>query len=112
VRSDRQGRDYLEFTLSDQLGEISARLWECTTEQKEMLTAGKVVGLTRRVQEWQGQLQLIVERIWLDDTVSQAQLVKGSPVAPVILWQDVIRRVEEIADPNPHFIVHHFKRLS
>src|SRR5690606_14655911 len=98
VRTGRQGRDYLELTLSDQTGEISARLWECTTEQKETFVTGKVVGLTGRVQEWQGQRQLIVERIWLDDTVPPAQLIKGPPVAPEILWQDVIRCVEQITD--------------
>ena len=98
LRTDRQGRDYLELTLSDQTGEISARLWECTTEQKETFVTGKVVGLTGRVQEWQGQRQLIVERIWLDDTVPPAQLIKGPPVAPEILWQDVFSRVEQIAD--------------
>lgn len=97
VRTGRQGRDYLELTLSDQTGEISARLWECTTEQKETFVTGKVVGLTGRVQEWQGKRQLIVERIWLEQS-PPALLVKGPPLEEDVLWYAVISRVEEIGN--------------
>lgn len=79
-----KGKPYLNLTLQDRTGEISAKKWEIEEGDLEVFTAGNIVAVEGEVLSYNGFLQMKVlsgELIPLED-VDASRFV---PVAPVPL---------------------------
>ncbi|MBR4577388.1 MAG: CMP-binding protein [Clostridia bacterium] len=80
-RKDVKGNDYVDMNLTDRTGEINCKIWnwESTAETPE---SGAVVKVRGTVQEYNGRLQLRIER-WRpmteEDPVDMSQLVPSAP---------------------------------
>ena len=80
-RKDVKGNDYVDMNLTDRTGEINCKIWnwESTAETPE---SGAVVKVRGTVQEYNGRLQLRIER-WRpmteEDPVDMGQLVPSAP---------------------------------
>ncbi len=61
-KTARTGKTYLDMTLSDDSGNISAKLWDFNKD-KHKFSAGDIIKIQGKVSEYQGQKQLTVERI-------------------------------------------------
>ena len=90
---------FLNLTLMDRTGDVKGRMWDRAEEIAEQFDVGDVVLISGRVDEYQGQLQIIINEVvpatedqydpgdlvmrsgrtheelleWLDDTVNQVQ---------------------------------------
>lgn len=66
VKVGSNGKQYLDVTLGDNSGEISAKKWDVSEEEHQKLKEIKVKDLVKikgLVTEWAGQLQLRIQRI-------------------------------------------------
>ena len=61
--ANANGKKYLDFTIGDKTGDISAKLWEVSPQAEEEITKNIIVKIRGTVVAWQGSLQLKIERI-------------------------------------------------
>ena len=80
-RKDVKGNDYVDMNLTDRTGEINCKIWNWESSA-EMPENGSVVKIRGTVQEYNGRLQLRVER-WrkaaAEDPVDMNRLVPCAP---------------------------------
>ena len=95
-RKDVKGNDYVDMNLGDRTGEINCKVWnwDPNTEAPENGSVIKVRGL---IQEYNGRLQLRVER-WREaadeDPVDMNALVPCAPRSPA----DMMNQIRETVD--------------
>lgn len=80
-RKDSKGNDYVDMNLTDRSGEINCKLWNWDGTQ-QVPQSGEVVKVRGTVQEYNGRLQLRVEK-WRfatpEDPVDMNTLVPSAP---------------------------------
>ena len=99
---------YLDLTLSDQTGEINAKLWEYSEEDGKSYESSTLIKIRGTVSEWQGQLQLKIERIRLctpDDGVDPANFVPVAPYTPEYMFNHILNFITKMQDPDIKAIV-------
>ncbi len=80
-KTDKNGRDYVDLNLGDRTGEINAKIWNWDGVQ-EVPEAGKPLKVRGQVQEFNGRLQMKIERfraVTAEDGVNLADLVPAAP---------------------------------
>ena len=95
-RTGNNGGKYLDMSLADRFGEVSAKLWDGNVAPPPVGTVIKVRGSTL---EYNGRLQLRVEKLRaLDssDDVDMQQLTPCAPEAPEEMMAEIIKTVEEM----------------
>ena len=88
-RTGSNGSRYLDMNLTDRTGEINCKMWDGTVAPPPVGSIVKVRGL---VQEYNGRLQLRVERLraaTAQDNVDLSQLVPCAPEAPEKMYQEI-----------------------
>ena len=63
LRTNKQNALYLQFTLNDRTGSVSARLWNVTEQFANEFSDGDFVLCEGRAQRFQGNLQIIANKI-------------------------------------------------
>ena len=106
IRTGANGKQYLDITLGDKTGEVSAKKWDVSEAEQESLVQIKekeIVKIKGLVTEWAGQLQLRIQRIRkaaAEDGQAMADFVKAAP-------EDTGKMYEEVFHPPagtiPHF---------
>ena len=95
-RKDVKGNDYVDMNLTDRTGEINCKIWnwEADAEAPESGSAVKVRGT---VQEYNGRLQLRVEK-WRqatpEDPVDMSRLVPSAPRPPAEMTDEIRQTVQ------------------
>ena len=92
-RKDSKGNDYVDMNLTDRTGEINCKLWNWESGA-EVPAGGSVIKVRGTVQEYNGRLQLRVERWRLaedGDPVDMNLLVPCAPRAP----EDMLSEIRE-----------------
>ncbi len=83
-KTDRNGRDYVDMSLVDRTGEINSKIWNWTAED-HLPPSGSAILLRGLVQEYNGRLQLRVEK-WRPaeerDGLDMNRLVPCAPREP------------------------------
>ena len=81
LRTNRMGNLYIQFTLSDRTGSISARMWNATEEFAGQFSDGDFVRCEGRAQAFQGALQVIAHKLEKVDptTVEIGDFVVNAP---------------------------------
>lgn len=93
-RTGSNGSRYLDMNLTDRTGEINCKVWDGNAVPPPVGTVIKVRGM---VQEYNGRLQLRVERMRAmtpADPVDLSRLVPCAPEPP----EDMLREIEETID--------------
>ena len=62
VKTTTTNNKYMNFTLSDKTGDINAKLWDWDEENANRFKVGTIVKVQASVVEWQGQLQMKIQR--------------------------------------------------
>ena len=77
LKTARTGNMYISAALGDKSGTMAAKLWNATREIFETFGVDDFVAVRGRVQDFKGELQLILESvIWQDpSTVSMAEML-------------------------------------
>lgn len=93
-RTGSKGAKYLDLNLADRTGEVNAKVWDGNLPAP---TPGSVVKVRGGTLEYNGRLQLRVERIRPvapEDAVDLSELTPCAPEAP----EDMLRQIEETID--------------
>lgn len=103
-RAAASGKNYLDMTLADRSGSINAKMWDGTVQPP---VAGSIVKVRATGNEFNGRMQLRVERIRAaekKDDVDMASLIPCAPYDPKQMMEDVIRAADHIADKDLRLI--------
>lgn len=85
LRVDARQRDYVDMTVGDKTGEVNAKKWDITEDEKPALSGlkdGDIVKVKAQVSEWQGQMQLRIQRIRKskpEDFLNISDFIKAAP---------------------------------
>lgn len=101
-RKDSKGNDYVDMNLTDRTGEINCKIWNWDPEA-ETPEAGQPIKVRGTIQEYNGRLQLRVEKWRLcteDDPVDMNALVPCAPRRPEDMFKDIEDAIEHFADED------------
>ena len=103
-RASANGKCYLDMTLADRSGSINAKMWDGTVQPP---LAGSIVKVRATGNEFNGRMQLRVEKIRAaekKDEVDMSSLIPGAPDDPKKMLEDVVRAADRIADKDLRLI--------
>ena len=95
-KTDKNGRDYVDMNLGDRTGEINAKIWNWDSVQG-MPEAGKPLLVKGLVQEYNGRLQMRIERwsaVRPEDRVDMSELVPAAPRNPEEMLSEIRETVQ------------------
>ena len=101
-RKDVKGNDYADMNLTDRTGEINCKIWNWDPEA-ETPASGSVVKVRGTVQEYNGRLQLRVEKWRMstpEDEVDMSQLVPCAPRKPEDMMAEIRETVQGFRSEN------------
>lgn len=81
-KTSNNNKRYLDITLSDQTGEMNAKLWDCSPADEAQYVARSLIKVKGAVFEWQGKLQLKIEKLRLAGSEDGLVIANFVPVAP------------------------------
>lgn len=99
-RASANGKNYLDMTLADKSGSINAKMWDGTVQPP---LAGSIVKVRATGNEFNGRMQLRVEKIRAaesHDQVDMSALIPCAPRDPNEMLGEVVRAADHIADPD------------
>lgn len=99
-RASANGKNYLDMTLADKSGSINAKMWDGTVQPP---LAGSIVKVRATGNEFNGRMQLRVEKIRVAesrDAVDMSTLIPCAPRDPKEMLDEVVRAADHIADPD------------
>lgn len=99
-RASANGKNYLDMTLADKSGSINAKMWDGTVQPP---LAGSIVKVRATGNEFNGRMQLRVEKIRVAesrDQVDMSALIPCAPRDPNEMLGEVVRAADHIADPD------------
>ena len=99
-RASANGKNYLDMTLADKTGSINAKMWDGTVQPP---LAGSIVKVRATGNEFNGRMQLRVEKIRAAenrDPVDMSALIPCAPRDPNEMLGEVVRAADHIADPD------------
>jgi 3'-5' exoribonuclease len=101
IRTNKAGAAYLQLDLDDRTGSISARYWNATADELKAIDSGDFCRIVGRVQNFQGNLQLIVTRFAKVDpqSVIAADFIPATERNLDELETRLRTRLGRIADP-------------
>jgi 3'-5' exoribonuclease len=99
-------KQYLDITLGDGTGEVSAKKWDVAdteTESLNRIREGDIVKVRAQVTEWQGLTQLRVLRIRLandGDGLEVKDFIKAAPEKPEDMYAYIMGVAEAMKDSD------------
>ena len=94
-RKDSKGNDYVDLNLADRTGEINCKIWSWDSRE-QVPASGSAVKIRGTVQEYNGRLQLRVEKwraVQAEDPVDMQALVPCAPRKPEEMREGIRRTV-------------------
>jgi 3'-5' exoribonuclease len=95
------GKEYMDFTLADKTGEISAKLWAIPSEDSVQIGDCMVLKFRGSVNEWKDQLQFRIEKlrnISDDDGVKTEDFIKSAPIPAEEMLSIIGEYISKIKD--------------
>lgn len=99
-RTSSNGGKYLDMTLCDTTGDINCKMWDGTVQPPRQ---GSVVKVRGTVQEYNGRLQLRVERLRTPtpgDEVDVSLLMPCAPEPPQDMLGEINRTIDRMETPE------------
>ena len=103
-RAAASGKNYLDMTLADRSGSINAKMWDGTVQPP---VAGSIVKVRATGNEFNGRMQLRVEKIRAadkKDDVDMSSLIPCAPEDPKAMLEEICRAADRIADKDLRLI--------
>ncbi|MCI8645216.1 MAG: HD domain-containing protein [Firmicutes bacterium] len=97
-------KQYLDLTLGDKSGEISAKKWDIADEELPSLnriSEGSLLKIRALVTEWNGMRQFRVMRIrhkGENDVLEMSDFIKAAPEQPEDMYRYIVETAEDFAD--------------
>jgi 3'-5' exoribonuclease len=89
LKTSNTNNRYFDLTIADKTGEVNGKIWDTEMVGDMELYDGMLVKLRGLVNDWQGQLQVKVERIRrvnAGDKIRIEDFVRQRPILPKICW--------------------------
>lgn len=99
-RTSSNGGKYLDMTLCDTSGDINCKMWDGTVPPPKQ---GGIVKVRGTVQEYNGRLQMRIERLRLpgpEDDVDPGQLMPCAPEKPESMLSEINRTIDRMQSPE------------
>ena len=93
-RMDKNGKPYLDMNLADRTGEINCKSWDGNLQAPK---AGSIIKVRALVSEFNGRLQLKIEKlrdILPDDEIDMSLLVACAPEKPEDMLSEILQTVD------------------
>lgn len=103
LKVTNNNKRYLDIMLVDRTGEINAKWWDCTEADAARLQANMLVKVRGVVNEWQGKLQLKIERIRQAQAADGVDFEAFVPVAPLpadMMFDAISQYINAIQQPD------------
>ncbi len=104
-RTASNGGKYLDLTLCDTTGDINCKMWDGTVPPPRQ---GMVIKVRGTVQEYNGRLQLRIERLrnpGPNDDVDPSQLMPCAPESPETMLDEINRTIDGMETPELQLIL-------
>lgn len=106
VRLGSNKKQYLDMTLADKTGELSAKKWDITEQEIQSLSElkeGDLIKVKALVTQWQGVNQLRVSRIRksaVSDGLLMEDYIKAAPERPEAMFKYIMSVAEGMEDED------------
>ncbi|CAM3670083.1 MULTISPECIES: 3'-5' exoribonuclease YhaM family protein [Paenibacillus] len=101
-------KDYFDIILSDSSGQISAKYWDVSIQDKETFFPMQLVKIRGTVLSYRDQPQVKISRIRKateEDGVSITDFVRAAPIRPIDLLHTIKLAIQDISNPEVKLIV-------
>lgn len=101
-------KPYMDFTLVDDTGDINAKLWDASKDNRESLVENKLIKVRAEVLQWQGSLQLRIEKVRLvndEDNVKLEDFVPSAPYSNEEMFNTIMDYANNIQNNDMRNIV-------
>lgn len=108
--SSTPAKDYFDIVLSDSSGQLPAKYWDVTIQDKETFFPMQLVKVQGTVLSYRDQPQVKITKIRKareDDGVSLTDFVRAAPIRPVDLLHTIKLTMNDITDSQIRTIVQH-----
>lgn len=104
------GKPFLTLILSDETGEIEAKLWDASQEDESTFIPEQIVKIEGEIIQFRGQLQLKIITIRVDQQagLSATDFVKRAPITKENLLEKITESIFEMENPTIQRIVRAF----
>ncbi len=99
-RTSSNGGKYLDLTLCDTTGDINCKMWDGTVQPPKQ---GSVIKVRGMVQEYNGRLQMRIDRLRNPspaDDVDLSQLMPCAPEPPQDMLREINRAIDGMKTPE------------
>ncbi len=99
-RTSSNGGKYLDLTLCDTSGDINCKMWDGTVPPPRQ---GSVIKVRGTVQEYNGRLQMRIERMRTpgpEDDVDPSQLMPCAPETPQSMLKEIHTTIDRMKTPE------------
>jgi len=99
VKTTSNNKKFMDMTLVDKTGDINAKLWEIADEQENIYSPNNIIKIKGLVNEWQGKLQLKIDKIRLvteNDEINVEDYIPSAPIKPEVMLNEIFEFVEKI----------------
>ncbi|MDR0854430.1 MAG: HD domain-containing protein [Clostridiales Family XIII bacterium] len=106
IRTGSNNKEYLDIVLADKTGEIGGKKWDVAGPEADTLyrlKAGDIVKVRATVNEWNGSLQLKVQRIRAAtdaDKLEKADFIKAAPEKPEDMYDYILGVAKGLSDED------------
>lgn len=104
IKQDRNGKRYLDITLSDMTGEINGKKWDIEqmgSDEISKLGAGKIMKIKAEVTEWRDTKQLKIMKIRFaneSDEINKRDFIKAAPENPKDMYEFILSTIDDFED--------------
>lgn len=99
----RNGSPFLNVTLSDNTGSVTAMVWDADEEKELIFTNGNIVKVKGIISEYQGIKQINLQQYRLktdEDDVAISSLLKSAPIEGKVLVEKIKEEIDSISNVN------------
>lgn len=106
IKTGSNRKHYLDLTLGDKSGEISAKKWDISDEEVQSLDRykiGEVIKIRAKVNEWNQLKQLVVTRIRKpnsEDEIKIEDYIKAAPFPPEEMYEFILMTAMKMSDKD------------
>lgn len=104
----QKGKDYLDLTLSDKSGEISAKYWDYNEQTQGQFPAETLVKVRGTISQYNGADQFRVERmrrVTDSDGVRMSDFVRSADYDPAFMYDELMKCVQAFTDNDLQTLV-------
>ncbi|MDW7667388.1 MAG: HD domain-containing protein [Bacillota bacterium] len=108
VKSDKNGKLYMDLILGDGMEDINGKIWNLNKDIEERIDNYKVMKIRGTASEWKGVKQLKIERIReinSQDEVNIKDFVQTAPLEPEDMFNEVKTYITKIKNEDIKQIV-------